>query len=58
MQKYFCLEQYTKGAPYQLVCSFHHMDPDTEFREAKKQPKWHFGNEMKMTTAHIDKVLR
>lgn len=55
--KLFYLEQYTKGAPNQLVRSFLHMDPDTGFKEAKEQLEWHFGNEMKLTSAHIDKVL-
>ena len=55
--KLFYLEQYTKGAPNQLVRSFLHMDPDTGFREAKEQLEWHFGNEMKLTSAHMDKVL-
>ena len=33
------------------------MDPERGFREAKKQFEWHFGNEMKLTAAHMGKVL-
>lgn len=55
--KLFYLEQYTKGAPNQLVRSFLHMDPDRGFRKAKEQLEWHFGNAMKLTSAHMDKVL-
>lgn len=56
--KLFYLEQYTNGAPNQPVCSFLHMDSDTGFREAMQQVEWHFGNEMKLMSAHMDKILR
>ena len=55
--KWFYLEQYTKGEPNQLVRSFPHTDPERGFREAKKLFEWHFGNEMKLTAAHMGKVL-
>jgi hypothetical protein len=55
--KLFYLEQYTKGEPNLLVRSFLHMDPERGLREAKEQLEWHFGNVMKLTSAHMDKVL-
>ena len=56
--KLFYLEQYTKGEPNQLVRSFLHMDPERGLRGAKEQLEWHFGNEIRLTAAHMDKVLR
>lgn len=53
----YYLEQHTSGQPKELVQSCLHMEPTTGFREAKRLLKWHFGNEVKITTAYIEKAM-
>ncbi len=53
----YYLEQFTSGQPKRLVHSCIHMDPQTGYNEAKKQLEWNFGNNVKITSAFIDKAL-
>jgi len=53
----YFLEQYTQGQPKELVRSCQHMDPQRGYVQAKALLKEHFGNEFKIATAYIEKVL-
>lgn len=37
--------------------SYYHMRPDKGLREAKRLPQHHFGNELKIAMAYLDKAL-
>lgn len=52
----FHLEQFTKGQPRDLVCSGFHMAPDRGYTVAKQLLKEHFGNEIKVTAAYMEKI--
>ena len=51
----YYFEQYTIGQPRELVRSCLHMDPARGYKHAKQQLEWNFGNELKITTAYVDK---
>lgn len=53
----YYLEQFTTGQPKELVRSCLHMDPTKGYKQAKEQLEWNFGNEMKITTAYVNKAL-
>ena len=53
----YFLEQYTAGRPRDLVRSCMHMDHQRGFREAKMLLHKHFGHEMKIATAYLEKAL-
>lgn len=54
----FYLEQYTSGEPRDLVRSCEHMRPDKGLKEAKRLLQYHYGNELKIATAYLDKALK
>ncbi|KAL2099293.1 hypothetical protein ACEWY4_005773 [Coilia grayii] len=56
--KLFYLEQYTSGEPRDLVRSCEHMRPDKGLKEAKRLLQYHYGNELKIATAYLDKALK
>ena len=56
-QRLYYLEQYTMGQPRQLVHSCLHMEPSKGYNEAMEQLEWHFGNNMKITSAFLNKAL-
>lgn len=56
--KLFYLEQYTSGEPRDLFCSCEHMHPDKGLREAKRLLQYHYGNELKIAMAYLDKALK
>lgn len=53
----YFLEQYTRGQPRELVRSCQHMASDRGHAKAKALLREHFGNEQKMATAYMEKVL-
>ncbi len=53
----YYLEQFTRGQPRELVQSCQHMAPEDGFAQAKQLLQEHFGNEYKIATAYIEKVL-
>eukprot|EP00063_Salmo_salar_P065884 XP_014040719.1 PREDICTED: uncharacterized protein LOC106593859 [Salmo salar] len=52
----YYLEQYTTGQPKDLVRSCLHMEARRGYAEAKRLLKEHFGNEIKVTTAYMEKA--
>ena len=56
-QRLYYLEQYTAGEPRNLVRRCFHLPPEQGYKEAMKQLQWHFGNEIKITSAFMDKAL-
>lgn len=52
------LEQYTRGRPRELVRSCHNMRADQGYDRAKNLLKEHFGSEIKVTAAYMEKVMR
>lgn len=57
-QRLYYLEQYTSGEPRNLVRSCFHLQPEEGYKKAKSQLEWHFGNELKITSAFLDKALK
>lgn len=53
----FYLEQFTKGQARDLVRSCQHMEGDQGYLRAKHLLHEHFGNEYKISTAYIERVL-
>ncbi|KAK0139489.1 hypothetical protein N1851_023681 [Merluccius polli] len=53
----YYLEQFTRGQPRELVRSCQHMAPEYGYSQAKLLLQQHFGNEFKIATAYIEKVL-
>lgn len=51
------LEQYTRGQPRELVRSCQHMIPSQGYIRAKDLLKEHFGNEVKIASAYMEKAL-
>lgn len=53
----YYLEQYTRGHPRELVRSCLYMSAETGFEKAKSLLEKNFGNEHKIATAYMEKVL-
>lgn len=53
----YYLEQFTRGQPRELVRSCQHVAPDHGYAQAKQLLQEHFGNEYKIATAYMEKVL-
>lgn len=53
----YYLEQYTSGQASELVRSCFHMNTNDGYKEAQKLLKAHFGDEIKMASAYIEKAL-
>ena len=53
----YFLEQYTSGQPRSLVRSCLHMDARHGYVEAKRLLEEHFGDEIKITNAYMEKAL-
>ncbi len=53
----YFLEQFTAGQARDLVRSCLHMDPRRGYTEAQQLLKKHFGNEMKIANAYVEKAL-
>nr|XP_054607751.1 uncharacterized protein LOC129167238 [Nothobranchius furzeri] len=53
----YFLEQYTRGQPRELVRSCMHMPSQQGYQKAKGLLMEHFGNEHKIATAYMDKVI-
>ena len=53
----YYLEQFTSGLPRDLVRSCLHMDVNRGYREARHLLKEHYGNEMKISEAYLEKAL-
>ncbi len=51
------LEQYTRGQPKELVRSCQHMIPSQGYIRAKDLLKEHFGNEVRIASAYMEKAL-
>lgn len=41
----------------EVIGSCLHIDPTKGYKQAKEQLEWNFGNEMKITTAYVNKAL-
>ncbi|KAI2645448.1 Gag-Pol polyprotein [Labeo rohita] len=53
----YYLEQYTSGQPRDLVRSCLHMDAHEGYEEAKRLLEYHFGDEIKLTSAYMERAL-
>lgn len=53
----YYLEQYTRGRPRELVRSCHNMRADQGYDRDKNLLKEHFGSEIKVTVAYMEKVM-
>ncbi|XP_076839331.1 uncharacterized protein LOC143484479 [Brachyhypopomus gauderio] len=56
--KLYFLEQYTDGEPQELVRSCVHMTPSKGYHEAKQLLHKHYGDELRIASAYIDKALK
>ncbi|KAJ8332985.1 hypothetical protein SKAU_G00418810 [Synaphobranchus kaupii] len=56
--KLYFLEQFTAGEPQELVRSCAHMSPSRGYNEAKRLLQKHYGDELRIASAYIDKALR
>lgn len=54
---FYFLEQNSRGQPRELVRSCQHMASKQGYLKAKALLKEHFGNEVKISSAYMDKVL-
>lgn len=54
----YYLEQFTIGEPQALVRSCEHMSPAKGYKEAKRLLLHHYGNELKIATAYLEKALQ
>ncbi len=54
----YYLEQFTSGEPQALVRSCKHMSPTKGYKEAKCLLQLHYGNELKIATAYLEKALK
>ncbi len=54
----YYLEQFTSGEPQALVRSCEHMSPTKGYKEAKHLLHLHYGNELKIATAYLEKALK
>ena len=55
--KLYFLEQYTAGEPQELVRSCTHMTQSKGYLEAKRLLHKHYGDELRIASAYIDKAL-
>lgn len=55
--KLYYLQQYTSGEPHELVCSCEHMPQQRGFKGAKQLLQKHYGDELMIASAYIDKAL-
>ena len=55
--KFYYLEQYTSGEPQELIRSCEHMSPEKGYKEARSLLQKHYGNELKIANAYIEKAL-
>lgn len=53
----YFLEQFTLGQPRHLVCSCQHVEADRDYADAKRLLKKTTGDEYRIATAYIEKVL-
>lgn len=51
------LQQYTRGQPQELVRSCQHMAPDKGYVRAMELLHDHFGSELKVSAAYVDRLL-
>ncbi|KAJ8413977.1 hypothetical protein AAFF_G00065750 [Aldrovandia affinis] len=56
--KLYFLEQFTNGEPQELVRSCVHMQPSRGYKEAKRLLHKHYGDELRIASAYIDKALQ
>lgn len=56
--KLYFLEQFTAGEPQELVRSCAHMPPSKGYYEAKRLLHKHYGDELQIASAYIDKALK
>ncbi len=56
--KLFYLEQYTSGEPQDLVKSCGHMSAESGYNEARRLLQHHYGDELKIASAYIEKALK
>ena len=56
--KLYFLEQFTAGEPQELVHSCAHMPPSKGYHEAKQLLHKHYGDELHIASAYIEKALR
>ncbi|KAJ8356650.1 hypothetical protein SKAU_G00194440 [Synaphobranchus kaupii] len=54
----YYLEQFTSGEPRDLVRSCQHMRAQQGYSEARRLLLYHYGNELKIATAYIDKAIK
>lgn len=54
----YFLEQFTAGEPQELVRSCAHMPPSKGYYEAKRLLHKHYGDELQIASAYIDKALK
>jgi len=55
--KFFYLEQYTSGEAQELVRSCEHMPSERGYKEARRLLQKHYGNELKIANAYMEKAL-
>ena len=55
--KFYYLEQYTGGKAQDLVHSCEHMPSERGYKEARRLLQKHYGNELKISNAYMDKAL-
>ncbi|KAK4326945.1 hypothetical protein Pmani_002549 [Petrolisthes manimaculis] len=56
-EKLFYLEQYTSGQPRDIVQACLHMPPGTGYQEARRLLQRKYGDQERITTAYIDRIL-
>ena len=56
--KLYFLEQYTDDEPQELVRSCAHMAPSKGYREAKRLLHKHYGDELRIASAYMEKALK
>jgi len=56
--KLYYLEQYTAGEPQEIVRSCEYMSSSKGFKEAKRLLQRHYGDELIIASAYIDKALK
>lgn len=53
----YYFEQFTRGEPRDLVRSCQHMSPYQGYSEARKLLAYHYGNELKILSAYMNRAL-
>ncbi|KAL3975057.1 hypothetical protein ACER0C_023683 [Sarotherodon galilaeus] len=56
--KLYFLEQFTAGEPQELIRSCVHMTPSKGYREARRLLHKHYGDELRIASAFIEKALK